>query len=49
MIVTHITGARPNFIKIATIIDAMTKPGEKSIDCRVADTGQHYYRRIQET
>jgi UDP-N-acetylglucosamine 2-epimerase (non-hydrolysing) len=43
-----IAGARPNFMKIAPIIDAISKAQKegKSITCRLIHTGQHYDRNM---
>jgi len=43
-----ISGARPNFMKIAPIIDAIKKEQEKGtgIDFRLVHTGQHYDRNM---
>ena len=43
-----IAGARPNFMKIATIIDAISKAQKegKNITCRLIHTGQHYDRNM---
>ena len=38
-----IAGARPNFMKIAPIIDALR---ETSMDFRLVHTGQHYDRNM---
>ena len=37
-----IAGARPNFMKIAPIIDAITELDNKKITYRLVHTGQHY-------
>jgi UDP-N-acetylglucosamine 2-epimerase (non-hydrolysing) len=44
MIIDLIAGARPNFMKIAPIIDAIIKAGGngKNISYRLVHTGQHY-------
>ena len=44
MFIDLIAGARPNFMKIAPIIDAIKKEQEKGtdIDFRLVHTGQHY-------
>jgi UDP-N-acetylglucosamine 2-epimerase (non-hydrolysing) len=43
-----IAGARPNFMKIAPIIDAISKAQKegKNITCRLIHTGQHYDRNM---
>lgn len=43
-----IAAARPNFMKIAPIIDAIRKEQEnsKDIDFRLVHTGQHYERNM---
>ncbi len=46
MKITIIAGARPNFIKIAPIIDAIT---DKNINYRLVHTGQHYDRNMSES
>lgn len=51
MKITLIAGARPNFIKIAPIIDAINKnvnEGEK-ISYRLVHTGQHYDKNMSES
>ena len=48
MKLTLIAGARPNFIKIAPVIDAINRAklrGQK-IQYRLVHTGQHYERCI---
>jgi len=44
MIITIVAGARPNFMKIAPIISAITRKKKQlhSIDYRLVHTGQHY-------
>ena len=37
--VVHVVGARPNFIKAATVVAALRERGG---DQRLAHTGQHY-------
>lgn len=51
MKITIIAGARPNFIKIASIIKAIqNKQSEgKSISFRLVHTGQHYDTNLSET
>jgi len=46
-----IAGARPNFMKIAPIIDAIIKAAEKgeSISYRLIHTGQHYDKNMSES
>lgn len=48
MQITLIAGARPNFMKIAPIIEAMTtaKNEGNAIDYRLVHTGQHYDRNM---
>jgi UDP-N-acetylglucosamine 2-epimerase (non-hydrolysing) len=43
-----IAGARPNFMKIAPIIDAISKAQKEgnNITCRLVHTGQHYDRNM---
>ncbi len=51
MNITLIAGARPNFMKIAPIIDAIKikKNGGKNIDFRLVHTGQHYDEKMSTT
>ena len=51
MTITIIAGARPNFIKIAPIIQAIQKAQDcgKPIDYRLVHTGQHYDKKMSET
>ena len=44
-----IAGARPNFIKIAAIIDAINKFGKNRIKFRLIHTGQHYDKNMSES
>jgi len=46
--ITIIAGARPNFMKIAPIIKAITKAKNegKAIDFRLVHTGQHYDKKM---
>lgn len=48
MKITLIAGARPNFMKIAPIIEAIEKQKEtgKNIDYRLVHTGQHYDKNM---
>lgn len=48
MLIDIIAGARPNFIKIAPIIDAIKKQQEagKAMHYRLVHTGQHYDRKM---
>lgn len=48
MLVTIIAGARPNFMKIAPIIDAIKKARltGQNIDYRLIHTGQHYDKKM---
>jgi UDP-N-acetylglucosamine 2-epimerase (non-hydrolysing) len=48
MLVTIIAGARPNFMKIAPIIDAIQKASVKgrNINYRLIHTGQHYDKKM---
>lgn len=51
MIITIVAGARPNFMKIAPIIEAIVdkkKDGHK-IDYRLVHTGQHYDKNLSDT
>ncbi len=49
--VTLIAGARPNFMKIAPILDAFVAAQENGADVhvRLVHTGQHYDRKMSET
>lgn len=54
MKLTLIAGARPNFMKIAPIIHAISnlaskKSGKQPITYRLVHTGQHYDRKMSET
>jgi len=48
MRITIVAGARPNFMKIAPIIEAIvtTRGTGKSIDYRLVHTGQHYDKKM---
>jgi UDP-N-acetylglucosamine 2-epimerase (non-hydrolysing) len=48
MLITIIAGARPNFMKIAPIIEAIKKERQsgKNIDFRLVHTGQHYDKNM---
>lgn len=48
MLLTIVAGARPNFMKIAPIIEAVeqAKREGKSIDYRLVHTGQHYDKKM---
>jgi len=48
MLITIIAGARPNFMKIAPIIDAVKQKKESGfdIDFRLIHTGQHYDKKM---
>lgn len=48
MLITIIAGARPNFMKIAPIIEAINieKLNGKNIDFRLVHTGQHYDKKM---
>jgi UDP-N-acetylglucosamine 2-epimerase (non-hydrolysing) len=48
MLIDIIAGARPNFMKIAPIIEAIEKEKQngKNIDCRLVHTGQHYDKNM---
>jgi len=48
MIIDIIAGARPNFMKIAPIIEAINRAKEKeyAIDFRLVHTGQHYDQKM---
>src|SRR6476660_6711630 len=43
--ITHVLGARPNFMKAAPVIRALAALGH---DQRVVHTGQHYDERLSE-
>lgn len=51
MKITIIAGARPNFIKIAPIIDAVTNSSKagKNISYRLVHTGQHYDKNMSDS
>ena len=51
MNITIIAGARPNFMKIAPIIEAIEKKISKglSINYRLVHTGQHYDKNLSDT
>ena len=51
MKITIVAGARPNFIKIAPIINAIQKNQKegKKISFRLVHTGQHYDKNLSET
>ncbi|MFN2262390.1 MAG: non-hydrolyzing UDP-N-acetylglucosamine 2-epimerase [Psychroflexus sp.] len=51
MKITIVAGARPNFMKIAPIIDAVksAKAKGKKIDFRLVHTGQHYDKNLSDT
>ena len=44
--VVHVVGARPNFVKMAPLIDALRRRG--AARQVVVHTGQHYDRRMSE-
>lgn len=50
MLIDIIAGARPNFMKIAPIIEAIRKAKEsgKNIDYRLIHTGQHYDKNMSD-
>ena len=43
--ITHVLGARPNFMKAAPVIAALTALGHEQ---RIVHTGQHYDERMSE-
>mgnify|MGYP000211829822 CR=1 FL=1 len=51
MIITIVAGARPNFVKIAPIIDAIQekKAAGFDINFRLVHTGQHYDKNLSGT
>ena len=51
MKITIIAGARPNFIKIAPIIDAIKAKKNQGFDIhyRLVHTGQHYDKNLSDT
>jgi UDP-N-acetylglucosamine 2-epimerase (non-hydrolysing) len=51
MIVTIVAGARPNFIKIAPIIEAIKSKKQQgvNINFRLVHTGQHYDKSLSDT
>lgn len=51
MNITIVAGARPNFIKIAPIIEAITARKRQGIDLnyRLVHTGQHYDKKLSDT
>ena len=51
MTITIVAGARPNFMKIAPIIDAIKQKKQEGIDInfRLVHTGQHYDKNLSET
>lgn len=48
MLIDLIAGARPNFMKIAPLIDAIKQEKERGVDIhfRLVHTGQHYDRNM---
>lgn len=51
MIITIVAGARPNFMKIAPIIDAIKHKKQQGfdVDFRLVHTGQHYDKNLSDT
>jgi UDP-N-acetylglucosamine 2-epimerase (non-hydrolysing) len=49
MLIDIIAGARPNFMKIAPIIQAILKLKDPGINYRLIHTGQHYDKNMSET
>ncbi|MFC5751801.1 UDP-N-acetylglucosamine 2-epimerase (non-hydrolyzing), partial [Actinomadura rugatobispora] len=45
MIILHVLGARPNFVKAAPVIEALRAGG---VGQAVVHTGQHYDERMSE-
>lgn len=48
MKITIVAGARPNFMKIAPIIEAISRYGAGDITYRLVHTGQHYDKRMSQ-
>jgi UDP-N-acetylglucosamine 2-epimerase (non-hydrolysing) len=46
MLVTHVVGARPNFIKVSPVMSALSS--RQGFDQRLVHTGQHYDIRMSE-
>ena len=46
MKLTIVAGARPNFMKIAPIIDAISNMRNADITYRLVHTGQHFYKNM---
>ena len=44
-----IVGARPNFMKVAPIINAINKDKNKNLSYRLIHTGQHYSKELSDT
>ena len=51
MLIDLIAGARPNFMKIAPIIDAIKQAQQegKNIQFRLVHTGQHYDKNMSDS
>jgi len=51
MIITIVAGARPNFMKIAPIMEAISNKKEEGydLDFRLVHTGQHYDKNLSDT
>jgi len=51
MLIDLIAGARPNFMKVAPIVDALEEARSRggSLDWRIVHTGQHYDRKLSDT
>ena len=46
MKLTIVAGARPNFMKIAPLIEAIKKTNDASIQYRLVHTGQHFDNKM---
>jgi UDP-N-acetylglucosamine 2-epimerase (non-hydrolysing) len=49
MLIDIIAGARPNFMKIAPIIEAINTEGGKKLTYRLIHTGQHYDKNMSDS
>ena len=48
MLIDLIAGARPNFVKIASIIKSLNKIDNIDINFRLIHTGQHYDKNMSD-